>query len=163
MKKKLIITILVFVSILVACVIYKYVRYSNKWIADNNIIESYIVIDGLVDEQIINANGLSTEDRRAIIDSENYGVFITSSGITELRDHNGEGQFSGLHQVKVGDKAYAFGKVFICEKICTHNVDIVNWTSDANPMDFAYYDLLIETCASADGSVQLHTYWKIET
>ena len=156
--KKMVILVVFVIAIVVGLV---YNDYSNKWIADNNIIESYIVIDGLVDEQIINANGLSTEDRRAIIDSENYGVFITSGGITELRDHNGEGQFSGLHQVKIGDKAYAFGKVFVCEKICTHNVDTTTWTSDANPMDFAYYDLLIETCASADGSVQLHTYWKI--
>lgn len=131
-----------------------------KWKANEQ--SSYILIDGLVSETIINADNLSTEDRRAIIDTEEYGVFLTNNGITELRDHNGEGQFRGLHQVKVGDKAYAFGKTFVCKKIELHEVNTTTWTSEVNTLDNAYYDLLMETCANSDGSLQLYTYWKIE-
>lgn len=131
-----------------------------KWKANEQY--GYICIDGLVGETVINADNLSTKDRRDIIDTEEYGVFLTTNGITELRDHNSEGQFKGLHQVKVGDKAYVFGKTFVCKKIELQEVNTKNWTSEVNVIDCVYYDLLIETCANSDGSLQLYTYWKIE-
>lgn len=156
--KKMVVLVVFVIAIVVGLA---YNNYSNKWIADKNIIESYIFIPDLVNEHVINANKLSTDDRRAIIDTKEYGVFLTSNGITELRDHNGEGQFRGLHQVKVGDRAYAFGEVFICKKIDLQKVNTETWTSTVGSLDYAYYDLLIETCANDDGSVQLFTYWKI--
>lgn len=152
--------IMVYALIMLNALTWTRVISSWKWIANGQ--SSYILIDGLVGETVINADNLSTKDRRDIIDTEEYGVFLTKNGITELRDHNGEGQFSGLHQVKVGDKAYAFGKTFVCKKIELHEVNTATWTSEVNTLDNAYYDLLMETCANSDGSLQLYTYWKIE-
>lgn len=164
MKKSTIIICSVIINILLVfnIFIWSKVITNMKWTVDKHIIESYIFIPNLVNEHIINANNLSTEDRRAIIDTEEYGVFLTQNNIVELRDHNGEGQFKGLHQVKVGDRAYAFGEVFVCKKIDLQKVNTETWTSEVNALDYAYYDLLIETCANEDGSLQLHTYWKIE-
>lgn len=153
---------IVIINILLVVNILTWTKVISGWKWKANDQSSYIVIDGLVSETVINANSLTTEDRRAIIDAKEYGIFLTSNGITELRDHNGECQFAGLHQVKVGDKAYAFGKVFVCKKIELHKVNTETWTSEVNAIDFAYYDLLMETCANADGSIQLFTYWKIE-
>lgn len=152
---------IVIINILLVINIFTWTKVISGWKWKANEQSSYIIIDGLVSETVINANGLTTEDRRAIIDTKEYGVFLTSNGITELRDHNGEGQFRGLHQVKVGDRAYAFGEVFICKKIDLQKVNTETWTSTVGSLDYAYYDLLIETCANDDGSVQLFTYWKI--
>lgn len=153
---------IVIINILLTVNIFTWTKVISgwKWVANGQ--SSYILIDGLVGETVINADNLSTQDRRSIIDTKEYGVFLTSNGITELRDHNGEGQFSGLHQVKVGDKAHAFGKTFVCKKIELHEVNTTTWTSEVNTLDNAYYDLLMETCANSDGSIQLFTYWKIE-
>lgn len=152
--------IIIYALIIVNTLTWTKVMSGWKWKAVGQ--SSYICIDDLVGETVINADNLSTKDRRDIIDTEEYGVFLTNNGITELRDHNGEGQFKGLHEVNVGDKAYAFGKTFVCKKIELHEVNTKNWTSEVNKLDYAYYDLLIETCANEDGSLQLYTYWKIE-
>lgn len=152
--------VMIYALIILNSLTWTKIMFGLKWKAVEH--SSYICIDGLVGETIINADNLSTKDRRDIIDTEEYGVFLTANGITELRDHNGEGQFKGLHQVNVGDKAYAFGKTFVCKKIELCEVNTKTWTSEVNTIDYAYYDLLIETCANEDGSLQLYTYWKIE-